>query len=120
MQIYLSGSSEEEPTHHLKIRRKKAEPDARRQSGASWPAFDADLLRVGRLSPGMAVSHSSCSRAVVAGHRFTSTSMRDSESKLLMRRCLAQTCRAAVVAVDEQLQSVDSVREAVALSRQQM
>ena len=68
----------------------------------------------------MAVSDSSSSRAVVAVHRFTSTSVKDSESKLLMRRCLAQTCRAAVVAVEKQLHSVDSVKEAVALSRQQM
>ena len=68
----------------------------------------------------MAESDSSCSSAVVAVHRFTSTTISDSASKLLMSGCLEQTCRAAVVAVDEQLQSVDSVREAVALSRQQM
>ena len=72
MQFYLTGSSTEEPTHRQIIRQQKAEPDARRKIGARWAAFVQKILRVGRLSPGMAVSDSSCSRAVVAVHRFTS------------------------------------------------
>ena len=66
----------------------------------------------------MAVSDSSCSSAVVAVHRFTSTSISDSANKLLISGRLEQTCRAAVVPVEKQLHSVDSVREAVAHSRQ--
>ena len=75
-------------------------------------------MRAGQLSRGAAESDSSCSSAVVAVHRFTSTIISDSASKLLMSACLEQTCRAAVVAVEQQSQSVGSVKQAVAHSTQ--
>ena len=118
MQIYLSGSSAEEPSHrrHIWLRRRSRTPAEK--ANLVLKPLDADILRAGRLSRGMAVSDSSCGSAVVAVHRFTSTTKSDSAKKLLMSGCLEQTCRAAVVAVEKQLHSVDSVREAVAHSRQ--
>ena len=66
----------------------------------------------------MAVSDSSCGSEVVAVRQFTSTSISDSANNLLISGCLEQSCRAAVVPVEKQIHSVDSVREAVAHSRQ--
>ena len=65
----------------------------------------------------MAVSDSSCSNAVVAVHRCTSTSISDAANKLLISGCLDQRMFGAAVPVERQLHSVDSVREAVAHSR---
>ena len=118
MHIYLSGSSAEEPSHqrHIWLRRRSRTPAS--DDNLVWHSHDAHVLRAGGLSRGMAVSGSSCGRAVVAVHRLTSTTTSVSASRLLMSGRLKQTCRAAVVAVEKQLHSVDSVREAVAHSRQ--
>ena len=66
----------------------------------------------------MAVSDSSCRSAVYEMRRFTSTLIIDFANKLLISGCVEQICRGAVVPVEKQLHSVDSVREAVAHSRQ--
>ena len=116
MQIYLSGSSAEEPSHQRHIWLRRRSRASAEKANLVLKPFDADILRAGRLSRGMAVSDSSCSNAVVALHRCTSTSISDSANKLLISGCLEQTCRATVVPVEKQLDSVDSVREAVAHS----
>ena len=118
MQIYLSGSSTEEPSHQRRIWLRSWSRTPAEQANLVLKPLDADILRAGRLSRGMAVSDSSCGSAVVAVHRFTSTSISDSANKLLISGFLEQTCQGARVPVEKQLHSVDSVREAGAHSRQ--
>ena len=83
-------------------------------------ALGAHILSAGGLSRGMHVSDSSGTSALVAVHRFTSTSISDSANKLLISGFLEQTCQGARVPVEKQLHSADSVREAGAHSRQLM
>ena len=120
MHIHLSGSPAEKPSHARLSLLEMAEPDARPCKPRCFGQLEAQILSPGSLSRGMPVSDSMCSSALVAMGRFNSTCTTDSANKLLSSGFVEQTCQPAVVPVEKQWHSADSVREAVPLCRQRM
>ena len=84
MHGYLSGSAAEEPADNELIMVERWSRTPTLAAKVFFSRIGRSYSERGMLSEGMAVSDSSCSNAVVAVYRCTSTSISDSANKLLI------------------------------------